>query len=418
MKLSRNLRVLTLLLLLPAAMFAGSCQRKHTVGDLAGVWNGTIYLKSGDEVPMSMEIKVDGDRIQAAFVDGEDRTPSTSASFDGRNLHIRFDYYDAELTAGYVRREVIGTITRTWHQKTLTRNFKMWKGGELMVIPAAAEGKDISGEWEMKVGTGDNPKIWRLIVKQKDARLTGTIISTAGDWGIMTGSIAYGKIQLNRFDISNTRLLRAMLRPDDKLEGTIDLGQDDPARKFTATRVPSSDSSHTDPSNQTRVENPAEKLRFGGIGIDGNSVSESDPRFANKVVVLEISGTWCPNCYDEAPLLNTLYQKYQQQGLEIVALNFEYTGNTKRDLEQVSIFARRYDLRYLSLLAGTTEGDDMARKLPQIKNLSAYPTTIFLGRDGRVRKIHSGFEGPATGERFVRLRKEFEDTIVELLGEK
>jgi thiol-disulfide isomerase/thioredoxin len=146
-------------------------------------------------------------------------------------------------------------------------------------------------------------------------------------------------------------------------------------------------------------------------------VSSTDTRFAEKVLIITITGSWCPNCHDEAPFLEDLYQRHRKEGLEIVALAFEYTGDAQRDAEQLKSFVRRHSLTFPVLLAGTTDEGEMARKLPQIENFGGYPTTLFVGRDGLVRRIHTGFDGAATGARFVRLKAEMEELVKSLLAE-
>lgn len=410
--IQRVLKFTSLFLLAVFLTFISSCQRKRDINSLPGIWNGTIYLKNHDEVPMKLELKVEGQNVIGSFLNGDERLTSTSGSFDGTNLKLQFDFYDAVLEAGFARRELIGTITRTWHQTKLVRELKMWKGGEPMVVPAAAEGKDVSGEWEMKVGEGEQQKTWRAVLQQKDAALTGTILTPSGDWGTMTGQFGYGKLLLTRFDVINAHLFRAQLNDQGQLEGMVDLGQGDAPRKVLATRVSTSAPVAT---QNTRVQNPLEPFKFSGIDFAGKTITSDDPRFKNKAVVIEITGSWCPNCYDEAPLLKDLSARYQSQGLEVLGLSFEYTGDTKRDLEQVKIFAEKHNVPYLMLLGGSTENDDLAKKLPQLVGFGAYPTTIFIGRDGRVKKIHAGFDGPATGERHTRLKADFEETVKELL---
>jgi peroxiredoxin len=173
-----------------------------------------------------------------------------------------------------------------------------------------------------------------------------------------------------------------------------------------------------DPNNHTKLKNPAEPFRFSFPDLDGKQVSSSDARFHNKVVIVTIGGSWCPNCHDEAAVLREFYERYQKQGLEIVGLMFEYTGEAARDREQMRIFARRHNIRYPLLLAGTTEEGEIGKKLPQLENFSAYPTALFIGRDGRVQRIHAGFEGQATGARHARLKAELEQLVKELLEEK
>jgi thiol-disulfide isomerase/thioredoxin len=392
-------------------LFFAACQRKRDINTLPGVWHGNVYLKNKDEVAIKLELQVEGNNVSGTFLNGEERVTSSSGSFDGTKLTLKFDYYDAELETEFARRELIGTITRTWRQQKLVRELKIWKGGEPMSVPAAAEGQDVSGEWEMKVGEGDKQRTWRLVMQQKDARLTGTILTPTGDWGTMTGSFAYGKMLLTRFDVINARLLRAQLNARGQLEGMVDLGQGEAPRKVLAERAAATAPVAT---QNTRVNNPAEPFRFSGLDLNGQPIDQSHLRFQNKVVVIEISGTWCPNCYDEAPLLKDLYARYQAQGLEIVGLSFEYTGEVKRDLEQVKIFNRKHGITYPMLLGGST--DDVTKKLPQLVNFGAYPTTIFVGRDGLVKKIHAGFAGPATGERHTRLKAGYEETVKELLN--
>ncbi len=414
MKSSTALKALCLLLIL-LSFSATSCSRKR---DLNGIWNGDIYLKSRDTVPFKIEMKQEGTKVFATILNGEERLEATSGSFDGQNIKLKFDYYDAEIEAGFVRREVIGTVTRTWRNTKLVRELKMWKGGEVKAIPTATEGKDISGDWLMKVGEGENQKDWQLSVNQKNGELIGTILTPSGDWGTMTGFLGHeGKFEMGRFDVINARSLHAKLDESGKIKGIVDLGQGDVPRIFTAERVNIPKDGIAFAAGNVRMKNPTEPLRFSGTDFDGKTISFEDPRFKNKVIVIEITGSWCPNCYDEAPVLKDLYARYKAQGLEILGLSFEYTGEPKRDLEQVKIFAKKHDISYLMLLGGSTENDDVQKKLPQLENFGAFPTTIFIGRDGLVKKFHAGFEGPATGARFTKTKADFEETVKELLKE-
>ena len=139
-----------------------------------------------------------------------------------------------------------------------------------------------------------------------------------------------------------------------------------------------------------------------------------DARFKGKALIVSITGTWCPTCHEEAPFLQDLYSRYQAKGLEVVALAFEYTGELARDRKQVEIFARRHGVRYPILLAGST--DDTPKKLSQLVNFGAFPTVIFIGRDGLVKRVHAGFEGKATGERFTRLKADIEALVQDLVS--
>ncbi|MDZ7637972.1 MAG: TlpA disulfide reductase family protein [Bryobacterales bacterium] len=133
--------------------------------------------------------------------------------------------------------------------------------------------------------------------------------------------------------------------------------------------------------------------------------------------MITITGTWCPNCHDEAPVLVDFYDKYKNEGLEVVALAYEYTGDKARDLEQLRIYRQRHGIDFPLLLAGTTEPGEIGRTLPQLENFGAYPTTIYVGRDGKVDYIHAGFESKATGERHRKLVEEMDRRIKAMLEE-
>jgi peroxiredoxin len=411
--ISRAKLLLTALALLAlVSPFASACRRRPR--ELNGEWYGMIKNKNGDELPIKMELKRDGNSVVGSFVNGDERTTSTSGSFDPETetLRLRFDYYDGELEGRFFRRELIGTFTRQYRREKLVRDLKIWRGAP-MSVPAAAEGKDLTGEWTVRVGEGEQQKIWRMTLKQSGADMLGTVIPPSGDWGAMTGMFSYGKLTLSRFDGINARLLRAQLNEQGQLEGVVDLGLSEPKRKIVAERTSETSPTAADPNAYTRMKNAAEPFRFSFPDLDGKVVSSTDERFKNKVVIVTTTGSWCPNCHDEAPVLNDLYSRYHDAGLEVVALGFEYEGGTARDVEQLKIFARRHRTPYPILYAGSTT--DAPQKLSQLENFGAYPTTIFIGRDGLVKKVHAGFTGPATGERFTKLKAEMEETVKALL---
>ena len=389
-----------------------ACSRSEA--DVVGVWRATVLNKAGEEVAFKLEITRDGDRVVGALVNGDERVTSTSGSFDGRTLRLGYDFYDGALTAQLTGGDLHGSFDRQYRKESLRRQFQARRESRGL-SPAAAPGGNLSGEWLLRVGEGEGQKTWRASLRQKGGEVSGTIIPLSGDWGTLTGTFERGQLTLSRFDGINAYLFKARLTEQGKLEGLLNS-----ERKVVAERAESAGSlglsSLPDASTFTKVKNPAEPFRFSFPDLDGKTVSSTDERFRHKVVIVTITGSWCPNCHDEAPVLNDLYGRYRAQGLEVVGLSFEYTGDEARDREQVRIFARRHGLRYPMLLAGTTDEGEVERKLPQLANFGAFPTTIFVGRDGLVKKIHAGFEGPATGERFTRLKAELEEVIKELLG--
>jgi peroxiredoxin len=159
------------------------------------------------------------------------------------------------------------------------------------------------------------------------------------------------------------------------------------------------------------------KLEFTFPDLDGQPVSFSDPRFAGKVVIVALAGSWCPNCHDEAAFLVSLYRKYHAQGLEIVSLMYEHFGDFPQAAAATRRFRKEFGIDYTTLIAGTSDKVEASKTLPQLTGIFAFPTTIFVDRTGHVRKIHAGFSGPATGQHHEQLKQDFTTLVESLLAE-
>jgi thiol-disulfide isomerase/thioredoxin len=390
-----------------------SCSR-HAVQAPVGMWNATVSTPNGGQVSFVLQVEEKGGAISGALINGDDRNESSSGSFADETLRLRFDYYDADLIAKFANEKLTGTFNRQWRRETLTREFSAQRQAS-SVSNDQAQSLSLQGEWVMSIDGAANKSV--LSIARASGELRATVLEVSGDWGTFTGRLEDGGFVFSRFDGINARVIRGQSRFD-TLTGMIDRGLKSKPVNFTAERVNEANRrSLPDPATQARIRNKSAPFEFSFADLDGKLVSSTDGRFADKVVIITITGSWCPNCHDEAPVLEDLYQRHRDAGLEVVALAFEYTGDAHRDAEQLRSFVRRHSLTFPVLLAGSTDEGEVARKLPQIESFGGYPTTLFLGRDGRVRRIHTGFDGKATGERFVRLKADMEEWVTSLLSE-
>jgi thiol-disulfide isomerase/thioredoxin len=403
-------------LLISILLIAISCG-KPSVDPYLGLWTLHVAAPSGDRATCRLEIARRGDALTGALINGDERNEATSGSFDGGTLKLRFDYYDGELAVALKDGELHGAFTRQWRKEQLRREIHGQRRAAESPNPPDSIAP-FTGEWIVRVGEGEQTRHWRADVRQEDGEMRGTVIPLSGDWGTMTGRVENGELKLSRFDGINVRILTVKPTSDGKLAGTVDLASRDGKRAIVAERPQAENlAALPDPAKSTKMRNPSEPFRFSFPDLNGQMVASTDERFRDKVIIVSITGSWCPNCYDEGPFLQELYDRYRAQGLEVVALGFEYTGDVARDREQLRIFGQRLGLKYPILLAGTTDEGDIQRKLPQLENFGAYPTTIFMSRDGLVKNIHAGFEGRATGARFTRLKTEIEEIVKILLTE-
>ena len=376
-----------------------------------GLWDGTIQY--GEErIPFTMEFSQQNGNVSGSFFNGDERVTSTSGKLDGDSLILTFDHYATRLTATYSGNEIKGTYGSS------KNGFREFEARPHNLSGAAlVKGPDISGVWDLPTESPKGEHAWRLIVRQQGALTSAAILRVDGDTGAMTGSYRDGKFVLNHFDGARASVLEIVPQQD----GTLDVGLHgfkNPTKHFTAVRLEQAKAADlpqpTDPEDHTRLKNPNEPLRFSFRDLNGRIVSNTDRQFRDKVVIVNVTGSWCPNCHDEAPFLAGLYRKYHSLGLEIVALDFEEAEQLK-DLSRLHAFVKKYGIDYTYLVAG--EPSELQAKLPQFENLNSWPTTFFVARDGHVAAIHAGFAAAASGKYNEELQRNVTARIEQLLSE-
>jgi thiol-disulfide isomerase/thioredoxin len=387
---------------------------------IEGLWDAVVVAGQA-EIPFRFEIAQTGDRVQGFFFEGDKKIGSTSGSFADGKLQLEYEFLNTTLNATFDGEKFEGTYFS--HRKNgRTYGFKARR----FVPPAAdaAPAPQIAGNWDMeRVGADATVSktsrlSWKLYLRQSGAEVSGSILRVDGDTGNLSGRWKDNTLVLSHFAGERPVLFEARLLPDGTLDITYSAsnGQSKCLAARTSEARAKGIPEPPDPTRYTSVKDPSEPFHFSFPDLDGKIVSDADAQFHGKVVILAIGGTWCPNCRDEAPFLGELYKDFHARGLEIVGLNFEASGDPAEDKPRVVSFVKEFGVTYPMLLAGAI--DDVQTRLPQLVNFGAYPTSIYLGRDGRVASVHAGFASAATGEEHVRLTAEVRKLIEQLLVQK
>jgi thiol-disulfide isomerase/thioredoxin len=374
---------------------------------LAGLWDATVSV-NGVETPFRLEFSGEAPDIKGAFFNGDEKVISTGGQFENGALLLSFDQYAARLEA-------------TWKDGVLEGKYARGSGRPYLFHATPSEASpapqadvpSIGGLWEIGARSSKGESAWRFVVRQSGPDVSAAILRVDGDTGTLQGTYRNGKFVLSYFDGARPLLLEVTPAAD----GTLDLVQNG-KQKMTAIRSTEARAKGlpepTDPAAHTSVKDPSEPFHFSFPDLSGHMVADTDARFHDKVVIVAIGGSWCPNCHDEAPFLEELYRKYHDRGLQIVGLFFEESDQLK-DPARVRAFICQYGIEYPLLLAGETS--ELKAKLPQAVNLDCWPTTFFLGRDGLVRAVHAGFAARASGPFHDDLEKDVNSLLERLLGE-
>lgn len=381
---------------------------QNGAASLAGRWDAVVTANKVD-IPFQFEIVADARGLRGSFFNGERRLTSTAGTFENNVLTLDF----AQLATKLKLTLADGALTGEYQR---ARGPYPVRATKTKPAPSnrAANVPSIEGTWIVSARSNKGETAWRFIAKQKGADVSATILRVDGDTGTLTGSYRDGRFVLSHF--SGARPLLVEVTP--AADGTITLRQNGTSELVGAREGAARASAigqPTDPTYHTSVKDPAAPFRFSFPDLNGRIVSNTDPKFAGKVVLVNISGSWCPNCHDEAPFLSALYKKYRAKGLEIVALSFEEEDQLQNPT-RLRAFIKEYGIEYTVLIPGIP--DDAQAKLPQAVNLNAFPTTFVLGRNGRVRAVHAGFPSPGSGAYYVKAEREMTELVERLIAEQ
>jgi thiol-disulfide isomerase/thioredoxin len=403
---------------------------------LQGRWDAQL-VHDQTVIPFRLDITGSGKTLKGTLYDGfRPYEHTTSASFTAGKLVLNIEHYLTTITATLDGGKLVGDVVAQNRGSRAEYDFVATRH-DIATGAAAptAEVPSIAGDWEIPLSapSSKGEKAFRFIVEQRGAEVAASILRVDGDTGAYSGAFKDGRWILSHFDGSRPGVIVVTPAAD----GTLEVVQS--VRRPKAENANSYESAPDgrydsklvayrpddarakglpEPANHfthTTARDPDEKFTFAFKDVYGKPVSSEDPAFKGKVVLAIVTGTWCPNCHDEAQYLIQLDKKYRDKGLAIVALNFEEVEQ-QDSLERVHAFIKQYGVKYTYLQAGAPE--EMWEKVPQLVNLNTWPATVFVGRDGKVRAIHAGFASPATGDFYARQQQEFTERIEQLLAEK
>jgi peroxiredoxin len=416
------MKLLAGILLLATSAFSQATDKSS----IYGTWEGSAAYR-GQQVPIRLQISGSVSNLKAALINGVDEAPASSASFADGHLLLNFNYYARSIEATLENGELTGTFglvsAQTEGSHAAPRVPFTLHHADAKTA-ANASSPDITGDWEIAVKSSKGESAWQLRVEQSAAKtsdIRAVIQRIDGDTGSLYGSWNGHEYTVSHFTAAGPALYSLAPQADGTLvvsnllaaEAQKAQQRDLMARRPAEARKENL-AAPTESTEQTTVKDPSKPFVFNFPDLSGKVVSNTDPQFDGKVVIVAVGGSWCPNCHDEAPFLESLYKQFHGRGLEIVNLSFEEADQLK-DPTRLRAFIARYGLTYTVLVAGTP--DELAEKIPQGEHLNCWPTSFILGRNGKVREVHAGFAGPANKPAHEALKQEVTTLVLGLLSE-
>lgn len=266
-----------------------------------------------------------------------------------------------------------------------------------------------NGNWKAKIIRQNRATEAILVLKQNKDEIYGTIRTNSGDYRYLQGLVTDDGFYLSSFSGNSAFYMVAKYQNDTIKAVLHGLTTND----IQLIAIHDEAFQLSDAENLTKVIN--DKPFNLNLPNDKGIPQDFENLIKNKVSIVSIFGTWCPNCVDETNYFNELQKKFPE--LKIITVAFENTDDLHEREKRVQGFIQRknIDNRIIFLLAEKPNGENVKKHFPMIDKFSAYPTSFLIDKQGKIRVIHTGFDGPATGIFYDKYKEEMERNIENLL---
>jgi thiol-disulfide isomerase/thioredoxin len=394
-----------------------SCTKPEPIELKAGMWRGEIDVQ-GHWLPFNFEITKKDSSYTANLINGKESIPLDEVTVQGDSVFIKMYIFDID-----IRAKINGDSLSGLYIKNFADNYRLpFKAtfGKKGRFDNPTSNDKFDGRWETYFVKDDGGKIPAEGIFKSDGNLlTGTFLTKTGDYRFLEGFAKGNHMELYTFDGTHAFVFTADLQDDGSLKGEFFSGRSG-YKPFTAINNPKFEL----PSalELTYLKKGYDKISFSFPGLDGKPVTLDDPKYKGKVVVLQIFGTWCPNCMDETRFFKEWYDKNKDKGVEIIGLAYENPVKGKFDFEyaksRVEKMKKKFNVGYDYVIAGISDSKEASKSLPMLSKVMSFPTSIIIDRKGKVRQIHTGFSGPATGKYYEDFVEEFNSFMAKLIAEK
>jgi thiol-disulfide isomerase/thioredoxin len=379
-----------------------------------GYWRAELTIQ-GQSLPFNFELnQATGGGYYADILNADERLRLDEVQLKDDSVIIGLHIFDATIKAHLDGDSLNGLFIKNYEKDykipfkaKYNQRFRFLKAETIDSIP------DFNGKYAVTfIDTKDTTQAIGIFKQSKDS-VTGTFLTPTGDYRYLQGNVDRGKMQLSTFDGNHTYLFSAIKNPDGTLTGEYFSGK---TYYANWTGIKNENASLPDAESLTYLKKGFDRINFSFPDVLGNKISLNDKKYKGKVIILQMMGSWCPNCMDETKFLVPWYQQNKDRGVEIIGLAYERKDDFNYARERVKKMIEKLDIPYDVVIAGTNDKAKAAETLPMLNAVVAFPTTIFIGKDGKVKKIHTGFSGPGTGVYYQQFVEEFNETVNELLA--
>lgn len=400
--------------------FISGCSN-HQTSLKSGIWRAVLQRADGHQIVFNFEVTDSSGKDVIYVFNANNRLKVDNILFSGDSVFIQMPFFGSYFKAKINKNGSLqGTWIKDYGNRLAIMPFHATPGDSTRLAAYTKTNKDISGSWAAYF-PGENKDTSRAIglFTQEGNQLTGTFLVPSGDYRYLQGVVSGDTMKLSGFDGCDAWLFTAIIDDANHLSGGKMYFINNPAAPWYAEKkvfdsLPSAYAIDNIKPHTVKLDFHLKDM------LTGKEVSLADSNFLGKVVVIQILGSWCPNCMDETKFLTQYYRDNHQRGVDFVGIDFERTADFEKSKQAMQSFFDHFDISYPILFSGVAATDPglTEKVFPHLPiKIHAFPTTIFIDKQGYVRKIHSGLNGPATGKYYDEFKNEFKDIVNGLLAE-
>jgi peroxiredoxin len=377
-----------------------------------GEYAAGLQLNQTTSLPVRMSVEHKGKATVLVVKNAEERIELTPSRKDGDTLIIPFPSFDSELRVVASKKRRLNGFWVNYNKV----NYRIPFEAQLKTASThpVSISTDLTGKWETYFSpkTADQETAIGLL-QQRQSVLTGTFLTETGDYRFLEGTVDGSSFYVSCFDGSHAFLLTGSVT-DGKINGTFYSGKHYQTT-WTAEKNESFELKNAD--SLTFMKDAESLVKFTLKDLNGKDFTFPNNLTSNKVVIIQIMGTWCPNCMDETKYYTELYNKYHELGLEIISIGYEAPDSFEEQAVKIKRLKERYNLNFTFLVGGKANKGKASQDFAMLNEVISFPTTIFIGRDGMVKRIHTGFNGPGTGNYYTEYVEKTNALIESLLAQ-
>lgn len=389
-----------------------SCKQEISLKPKAGDWTLNFLV---EDLRIPIRLHIDSIGVFSIY-NAEEVIRLDSVMYVGDSFRVEIPLFQSELIGKVWATD---SISGHWKDRSRPDNYRV----NFSAVPGNIRFEtNIESTWEtydVTFSPDSAENMYKAVLKLATAsdrsRVKGTFLTETGDYRYLSGERTGEKFYLSCFDGSHLFYFDGIFNGDSIVAGNFASGKH--WSEPWEARADENIGLH-DPDSLTTLVGDGAPFSFTAKNLQGDPVTFENGVFKDKVTLVQIFGSWCPNCTDESVWLKEVYKEHQASGFQVIPVAFERGAELPQKLIGVQKQWRELEMPYPVFIGGHSSKGEAGKVFSMLSKVMSYPTAIILDKKGQVRKIHTGFYGPGTGKYYAHHTEKLEMFIRQLLEEQ